>query len=75
VSYRIQRGINVSTQYDFYDPDLDVKSGSSTRWRLSSELYLTGYLELIPAYEINEDKTPIATRRYGTGELQLHFWF
>ena len=74
-SYRLKPGVNLSLAYDFYDPDLDVKAGTSWRTRLSSELYLTGYLELIPAFYWESDKTGPTGKEFGVGELQLHVWF
>ncbi len=71
VDYRIRQGWDVSYSYDFYDPDIDLKEGIATRSRIASNLYLTGYLELIPAIEFNEDNNI----KYTTTELQLHVWF
>lgn len=71
VDYRIRQGWDVSYSYDFYDPDLDLKTGIATRKRIASNLYLTGYLELIPAIEFNEENSI----KYTTTELQLHVWF
>ncbi len=71
LDYRIKRGWDVGVSYDFYDADVDLKEGSSWRGKLSSNIYLTGYLELIPAIEINED----LNKKYTSAQMQLHVWF
>jgi len=71
LTYLLRQGLILSAAYDFYDPDLDAKSGVNWRGRFGAEIYPTGYLELLPGFVWEH----IAGRERGTGELQLHVWF
>lgn len=71
LGYMIKRGVILSTQYDFHDPDLDIKNGYAWRSRIGANIYPTGYLELLPGFVWEHGPTG----EFGTGELQLHVWF
>lgn len=65
---------NLNLGYDYLDWDVDWKTGYRYRLKLSSEIYLTGYLELVPALEWNDREEDSHKREYGSGELQLQLW-
>ncbi len=71
LGYMLKRGMYVTAQYDFYDPNLDVKNGYEWRGRVGADLFPTGYLELLPGF-VWERRSG---KEHGTGELQLHVWF
>lgn len=75
IGYEVHNGFDLNLAYDFLDTDIDKKSGSRTRYKLFSEIYITGYLELVPSVEWHTIETSNTTTEYGSGELQLHLWF
>lgn len=75
LAWKVMRGWTVTAAGDFYDPDLDQRTGIERRVRLSSEIHWTGYLELVPAWEWHVTESPSGTQKFATLEAQLHFWF
>ncbi|MBD3234254.1 MAG: hypothetical protein GF315_11080 [candidate division Zixibacteria bacterium] len=67
----LRQGWDLDLIYDYYDPDIDYQTGYDYRIRMASHFYLTGYMELIPAYEWKRESGD----EFGTGEIQLHGWF
>jgi len=69
--FRVRQGVYTTATYDYYDPDIDLKTGHYQRVRLAADLVPRGYLALTPAVEWNHSPD----REYLIGEVQLHFWF
>jgi hypothetical protein len=58
--------------YDFYDPDLDVKTGSFSRYSFGFEFFPIAGVEVRPLYRINqEDPTDSTNDEF---HLLLHFY-
>ncbi len=56
LNYLLFSGVDLKFGYEFYDPNLDLKDGSITRWTIGAELFpLTG-VEVRPLYRINQEK-------------------
>jgi hypothetical protein len=56
LNYLITSGIDLKLGYEFYDPNLDMKDGSITRFTVGAEIFpLTG-VEVRPLYRINQEK-------------------
>jgi len=72
LSYRVKPGWDLVLGYDDYTSDIDADENTPFwRGKVSSEIFLTGYLELVPTFywqEYDGDE-------YGTGEIQLHVWY
>ena len=71
MSYMLKRGLYLTAQYDFHDPDLDAKNGYAWRSRLGADIFPTGYLEFLPGFVWEHGPNG----EFGTAELQLHVWF
>ena len=71
LGYQLKRGLFLTAQYDFYDPDLDAKTGFDWRGRIGADIFPTGYLELLPGFVWQR----LSGKEHGTGELQIHVWF
>ncbi len=69
--FHLRPGWDIDLIYDYHDPDIDYQTGYDYRAKIASHFYLTGYLELIPAYEWNR----VSGEEFGSGEIQLHGWF
>lgn len=55
-NYLLWSGVDLKLGYEFYDPNLDLKDGSVTRFTVGAELFpLTG-VEVRPLYRINQEK-------------------
>lgn len=55
-NYVVVNGIDLKLGYEFYDPNIDLKDGSVTRFTVGAELFpLTG-VEVRPLYRINQEK-------------------
>lgn len=71
LNYLITSGIDLKLGYEFYDPNLDLKDGSITRFTVGAEIFpLTG-VEVRPLYRINQEK-PADLKN---NELQVMFHF
>ena len=72
LSYRVHPGWDMILGWDQYNSDIDDENITPFwRGKISSEIFLTGYLELIPAFYWHE----YDGKEYGTGEIQLHVWY
>ncbi len=75
LGYEIRDGIRINGHYDFFDSDIEYTTGYAYRAKLSTEMFLTGYLEIVPAIEWNYEEISDVITEYGIGEIQLHVWF
>ncbi len=64
-------GFDLKLQYDFTDPDIDVKSGTYSRIGAGGSIFILSGLELRPEYRITTDLSGRKTRDILT---QLHFY-
>ena len=56
LNYLLFSGVDLKLGYEFYDPNIDLKDGSITRWSVGAEFFpLTG-VEVRPVYRINQEK-------------------
>jgi hypothetical protein len=70
--YMVVQGLDLKVIYDFYDPDLDVKTGSFSRYSFGFEFFPIAGVEVRPLYRINqEDPTDSTNDEF---HLLLHFY-
>jgi hypothetical protein len=74
LSYRIYRGITLRAEHDFYDSDLDQKSGSENMYVAGVELVPTGFLQVIPNARFH-DISPGSGNDYYEFDVQLHLFY
>jgi hypothetical protein len=53
VNYLLIDGLNIKFIYDFYDPDLDLRTGSETRYSIGAEFFPLSGIEVRPMYRIH----------------------
>jgi hypothetical protein len=64
-SYALVDGFDLKLAYDFYDPDKDFKSGSTSRYSFGAEFFPIGGVEVRPMYRvIVEDPTDIKNNEF-----------
>ena len=73
IALRIKQGIWVEGQYDFYDPDIDLKNGSINRYVLNLDYFPIAFVEIMPTLRYYDDK--IAGNTYVDFIQQFHFFF
>lgn len=71
-SFLITPGLDLKLAYDFYDADVDYKTGSQSRVSIGCEFFPVGGVELRPLYRFNLE-TP-EEQRNNELDLQLHFY-
>lgn len=71
-SYVVTPGLDLKLAYDFYDPDIDYKTGSRSRVTVGCEFFPVGGVELRPLYRFNIE-TPEDLRNNEV-DLVLHFY-
>ena len=74
LSYMITQGVWVEGQYDYYDPDIDLKSGDIARYGLAVNYFPYGFLEISPTFRIYDDKLNY-NDKYILFNIQMHFFF
>jgi hypothetical protein len=52
VNYLLMNGVDLKFMYDFYDPDIDLKTGSESRYSFGVEFFPLPGLEVRPMYRI-----------------------
>jgi hypothetical protein len=52
INYLVLDGVNLKFMYDFYDPDIDYKTGSQSRYSIGAEFFPLPGVELRPMYRI-----------------------
>lgn len=73
VTYLVKQGIWIDGDYDFYDPDIDMKSGDITRYGIGVNYFPYGFLELSPILRFYDDS--IIDDDYLLFISQIHFFF
>jgi len=53
VNYLLIDGLNIKFIYDFYDPDIDLLTGSETRYSVGAEFFPLPGIEVRPMYRIH----------------------
>jgi hypothetical protein len=72
LNYRVADGVDLKLGYDFYDPDKDLKTGSSTRITVGGEFFLMSGVELRPLYRINREQ-PVEINN-DEFDMMFHFY-
>jgi len=73
LTFRIMQGLWLEGQYDFYDPDIDLKNGATSRYTLNLDYFPIGFLELEPSLRYYKDDLTDAD--YLMFIQQFHFFF
>jgi hypothetical protein len=60
MNYLILDGVDLKFMYDFYDPDIDYKTGSESRYSVGAEFFPLPGVELRPMYRIHTNSTGAA---------------
>jgi hypothetical protein len=53
INYLLLDGVDLKFMYDFYDPDIDLKTGSESRYSIGMEFFPIYGVELRPMYRIH----------------------
>ncbi len=53
LNYLLLEGVDLKFMYDFYDPDIDLKTGSESRFSVGMEFFPLPGVELRPLYRID----------------------
>lgn len=56
LDYVVSDGIDLKVGYEFYDPDKDLKTGSTTRITVGAELFPMSGVEIRPLYHLNKEE-------------------
>lgn len=70
-NYMLISGVDLKFGYEFYDPNIDLKDGTVTRWTIGAELFPMTGVEVRPLYRINQEK-PTELKN---NELHIMFHF
>ncbi|OGC96250.1 MAG: hypothetical protein A2W25_03765 [candidate division Zixibacteria bacterium RBG_16_53_22] len=73
LAFRLTQGIWIEGKYDFHDPDVDLKSGATSRYSLSIDYFPIGFLELEPSLRFYNDD--VINDDYVIFIQQFHFFF
>ena len=73
LSWEIIQGIQLIGKYDYYDPQIELQSGSISRYSIGFEVYPLNIMEIKIQVRLNE----INNRKKIPPEylVQTHFWF
>jgi len=74
LSYMLYRGIWLKTTYDFYDPDIDLKTGKINRYGIGAVIFPYGFFEIQPNLWYYDDDFS-NDDKYLHFNTQLHFFF
>lgn len=72
LNYVVTPGVDVKIGYDFFDPDVDVKSGSEERFVVGVEFFPLSGIELRPQYVIRKEKPVNADNNQFTVALHVY---
>ncbi len=76
LAWEIKRGYWLKAQYDFYDPNMDVKSGSLTRYSAGLHYFPIGFVEIAPLFRYYDEVDARGKHSgYFVYDGQLHFFF
>jgi hypothetical protein len=70
--YVVTPGVDLKLAYDFYDPDIDLKTGASSRYSIGVEFFPMSGVELRPLYRIKRE-SPVDLRN-NEFDLLIHFY-
>jgi hypothetical protein len=73
-NYMLTQGVWVELLYDFYDPDIDLTTGSISRYGLGVDYFPYGFLEIEPNFKIYDDSI-VGDEQYILYNVQFHFFF
>jgi len=74
LSYMLYRGIWLNATYDFYDPDIDFKTGKINRYGIGAVVFPYGFFEIQPNLWYHYDDSS-NENKYIFFNTQLHFFF
>ncbi|MER3524351.1 MAG: hypothetical protein C4326_09860 [Ignavibacteria bacterium] len=70
--YVLTPGVDVKFMYEFADPDIDLKTGSASRYSIGVEFFPISGVEVRPVYRINREKpTNVKNDEFN---LLIHFY-
>jgi len=73
LAFQVRQGIWLEAQYDFIDPDIDLKNGSISRYAFNIDYFPNGFVEFSPTIRYFDDK--IGDKTYIDFLQQFHFFF
>jgi len=76
VSYLVKRGLWLEAKYDFFDPDTDFQTGSTTRYGLALQYFPIGFVEIYPNiryYSIDNPAGEDDNYIYFDGQIHVFF--
>jgi hypothetical protein len=74
LSWLLRPGITLRLEQDYFDPDLDLQTGSENMYVAGAEIVPTGFLQIIPNARFH-DLQPGTTQDYYELEVQLHLFY
>jgi hypothetical protein len=74
LTYMLRQGVWLEFLYDFFDPDIDLSSGSVSRYGLGIDYLPFGFLEFEPIIRYYVDDT-FSDEKYLLFNTQFHFFF
>lgn len=74
LSYMVEQGVWLNASYDYFDPDIDLKTGRVNRFGLGFEYYPFGFLEVQPNLWYYRDDFA-NDEEYFFFNTQMHFFF
>ncbi len=76
IAWEIKRGYWIKAQYDFSDPDIDIKSGASVRYGAGLQYFPIGFVEIAPLIRYYDEIDASGNHDgYVVFDGQLHFFF
>ena len=73
LNYVVSQGLDLKFMYEFYDQDIDLKTGSTSRYTVGFEFFPITGVELRPLYRIStESKSEVKNDEFN---LVVHFYF
>ena len=70
----LTQGFWLRTTYDYYDPDIDLKTGRINRYGLGLQYFPYGFLEIQPNVWFYQDDFA-GDDNYTQFNAQMHFFF
>ena len=70
--YVVTPGVDLKLTYDYFDPDLDLKTGASSRYSVGVEFFPISGVEVRPVYRIKKE-SPVDLRN-NEFDLLVHFY-
>jgi hypothetical protein len=73
VDYMVTQGLDLKFMYEFYDQDIDLKTGATSRYTVGCEFFPIAGIEVRPLYRIsNESLNEVKNNEFN---LVVHFFF